>query len=60
MMANGAIDLDEIATPEIPDPRQVEELHPGLSSRKVLAAIAGSSTSGIKCSARTHREHPGV
>jgi hypothetical protein len=26
-MAGGAIDLDEIATPEILDPRQVEGLH---------------------------------
>ena len=59
-MAGRAIDLDEIGTPEIPGPRQVEGLHPSLFSRKVLGAIAGSSTSRIECSARTHCEHPGV
>jgi hypothetical protein len=33
MMAGGTIDLDEIATPEILDPRQVKGLHSGLYSR---------------------------
>jgi hypothetical protein len=41
MMAGGAIDLDEIATPEILDPRQVKGLHSGLCSLNVLGALAG-------------------
>jgi hypothetical protein len=39
--AGGAIDLDEIATPEILDPRQVKGLHFGLCSRNVLRTLAG-------------------
>jgi hypothetical protein len=35
-MAGGTIDLDEIAMPEILDPRQVKGLHSGLCSRNVL------------------------
>jgi hypothetical protein len=31
-MAGSTIDLDEIASPEILDPRQVEGLHSGLCS----------------------------
>ena len=37
-MAGGAIDLDEIATPEILEPRQVEGLHSGRYSRMGLRA----------------------
>jgi hypothetical protein len=40
-MADGAIDLDEIATPEILYPRQVKGLHSGLRSWNVLGALAG-------------------
>jgi len=40
-MAGGTIDLDEIAMPEVLDPRQVKELHSGLRSRNVLGALAG-------------------
>jgi hypothetical protein len=38
-MAAGAIDLDEIATPEVLDPRQVEGLHSSLRSRNVLRVL---------------------
>ena len=41
MMAGGTIDLDEIATPEVFDPRQVKGLHFGLCSRNVLRTLAG-------------------
>jgi hypothetical protein len=37
MMAGGAIDLDEIAAPEILDPSQVQGLHSGLRSWNVLS-----------------------
>jgi hypothetical protein len=40
-MAGGAIDLDEIATPEILDPRQVKGLNSGLCSRIVLGRLVG-------------------
>ena len=40
-MAGGTIDLDEIAMPEIPDPRQVKGLHSGLCSWNVLRAFVG-------------------
>ena len=40
VMAGGAIDPEEIATPEIVDPRQVQRQHPGLRSRNVLRALA--------------------
>jgi hypothetical protein len=40
MMAGDTIDLDEIATPEILDPRQVKGLHSGLCSCNVLGALA--------------------
>jgi len=40
-MAGGTIDLDEIAMPEVLDPRQVKELHSGLRSRNVLGTLAG-------------------
>ena len=40
MRAGGAIDLDEIAMPEILDPRQVKGLHSGLRSRNVLGVLA--------------------
>jgi hypothetical protein len=39
--AGGTIDLNEIATPEILDPRQVKGLHSGLCTRNVLRALAG-------------------
>jgi hypothetical protein len=35
-MAGGAIDLHDIAAPEILDPRQVQGQHSGLRSRIVL------------------------
>ena len=38
-MAGGAIDLDEVAPPEILDPRQVQRPHSGLCSRNVLIHI---------------------
>jgi hypothetical protein len=41
VMAGSAIDLDEIATPEILDPCQVEGLHSGLCSWYVLRADHG-------------------
>jgi hypothetical protein len=41
VMAGGTIDLDEIATPEVLDPRQVKGLHSGRCSRNVLGALAG-------------------
>jgi hypothetical protein len=36
VMAGSTIDPDEIATPEILDPRQVQREHSGLRSRNVL------------------------
>jgi hypothetical protein len=39
-MAGSTIDLDEIAMPEILDPRKVKGLHSGLCSRNVLRALA--------------------
>jgi hypothetical protein len=41
MLAGGAIDLHEVALPEILDPRQVKGLHSGLCSWNVLGALAG-------------------
>jgi hypothetical protein len=41
MMAGGTIDLDEIAMPEILDPRQVKGLHSSLCSWNVLRALRG-------------------
>jgi hypothetical protein len=40
MMAGGTIDLDQIAMPEILDPRQVKGLHSSLCSWNVLGALA--------------------
>ena len=40
-MAGGTIDLNEIAMPEIPDPRQVKGLHSSLCSWNVLRALRG-------------------
>jgi hypothetical protein len=40
MMAGCAIDLDEIATPEIRDPRQVQGLHSDLCSWNVRGMLA--------------------
>ena len=40
-MAGSTIDLDEIATPEILDPRQVKGLHSGLCSQNVLGDLRG-------------------
>jgi hypothetical protein len=40
VMASGAIDLDEIATPEILDPRQVQGLHSDLCSWNVRGMLA--------------------
>jgi hypothetical protein len=37
----GTIDLDEIAMPEILNPRQVKGLHSGISSLNVLDVLAG-------------------
>jgi hypothetical protein len=39
-MAGSTIDLDEIATSEILDPRQIEGLHSGVCSRNVLTEAA--------------------
>jgi hypothetical protein len=41
MMAGGTIDLDQIAMPEILDPREVKGLHSNLCSRNVLGVLAG-------------------
>jgi hypothetical protein len=41
VMAGGTIDLDEIAMPEVLDPRQIKGLHSGLCSWNVLGALAG-------------------
>ncbi len=40
-MAGGTIDLDEVAMPEVLDPRQVKGLHSGLCSRNVLSGARG-------------------
>jgi len=39
MMTSGTIDLDQIAVPEILDPRQVKGLHSSLCSWNVLKAL---------------------
>jgi hypothetical protein len=44
MMASGAIDLEEIATPKIRDPRQVKGLNSGLCSWNALETFAGFVT----------------
>jgi len=41
MTAGGTIDLDEIAMPEILDPRQVKGLDSALCSGNVLGVLAG-------------------
>jgi hypothetical protein len=40
-MAGSTIDLDEIAMPEILDPRHVKGLHSSLRSWNVLGVLAG-------------------
>jgi hypothetical protein len=40
MMAAGAIDLDEVGSPEIRDPRQIQGLDPDLGSQNVLRTLA--------------------
>ena len=57
----GAIDLDEIATPEILDQRQVKGLHSGLCSRSAQGRSRGSSTaikSAFRLSRLDRRERP--
>jgi hypothetical protein len=41
MMARGTIDLDQIAMPEVLDPRQVNGLHSSLCSWNVLRVVRG-------------------
>ena len=55
MRAGGAIDLDEIAMPQIFDPRQVKGLHSGLCSRNVPEALARQRLSRSDATAQARR-----
>jgi hypothetical protein len=46
MMAGSTVHLDEVAAPEILDPRQIKGLHSGLCSWNVLAMLANHVNGG--------------